>query len=631
MVLCLEEACTNAIRHSGSTEPLTVRLWLEGDLLRVLVRDHGVGFDTARFHREEVPSAEAAGGRGLFLISQVMDQVELRAVDGLEVRADKRITLRGACRLRQRHMPDRERQMLTAIMEGLPAGAEYLDRDFTIQIVNRQFERNIGMDRDRLVGRDHFDVLPSTGLRRFLERARDAGRGSEFKALPVELPARPERGLTYWDWRVAPVLDGTGAVGGLLLSSVDVTQEIKTQRFSDALSRISLKLTTSADGRNPMDEACRLAADAMGCDSLILARLDRAVWTSLHAIRFNRPSLPRVPGHWPELSLGSVDPSYIGDWRVDTRVSSDWKTAWPVHACLMAPLVRGGRVTGGLFFGTRERIQTFEAADREFARRCAAVMSASIENRRLVGELQRVAVTLQENLLHPLPTVAGLQFAFVSQPAHAPDLVGGDFHDVFKADEGHVVVLIGDVAGKGLRAAGLTETVRTAIRAYATVDHSPGYVMRKTSELLEMHELGPDQFVTAFLAVIELHTGLVRYVSAGHPPAVLAGQADTEYLTPDFVPPLGAWTGDFPVAEARLVPGDMMVLFTDGVTEARSSRGFFGERRVLRTVRALSRKGVQDVAEGLRDAAAQFGGELRDDLEVLAVRFVGVNGTRGPR
>ena len=67
----------------------------------------------------------------------------------------------------------------------------------------------------------------------------------------------------------------------------------------------------------------------------------------------------------------------------------------------------------------------------------------------------------------------------VMRAAHKAELVGGDFSDVFLLDEAHVAVLIGDVAGKGIRAAGLTETVRTAVRAFATIDASPAFVLQK--------------------------------------------------------------------------------------------------------------------------------------------------------
>ena len=518
---------------------------------------------------------------------------------------------------------EHEHQTLTAILEGAPAGALYLDREFTIRVVNRQVERDAGMTRARLIGRNYFEVMPEARLRRFLERARDAGRAVELSALPMELPARPDRGVTYWDWRAQPVANASGQVEGLVLSSIDVTTEVRSQRLSDALSRISLKLVDATDPTAALEGAGKLAVDALGCDTFLAARLDADRWTPLQSAQATPPTLMREPGRWPEPPGGNLDVSQVADWQADARVSPAWRQAWRLHACLFAPLVSNGRLTGGLFFGVRERPRTFDAAECEFARRCATVIAVVLDNMRLTGDLERGALTLQESLLRPLPLVRGLQLAAVSQPAHEADLVGGDFHDAFPADDDHVVLLVGDVTGKGLGAAGLTETVRTAVRAFAAIDHAPDYVMRKTSELLLRHEAARNQFVTAFMVTIDLRSGEFRYTSAGHPPAAQMSGAKVGYLPTRFAPPLGVWADEFPVGSGRLAVGDLLVLYTDGVTEARSARGMFGERRVLQAVRQCARSDVQEVAEGLRDAAVKFGGALRDDLEILAVRFAG--------
>jgi serine phosphatase RsbU (regulator of sigma subunit) len=97
---------------------------------------------------------------------------------------------------------------------------------------------------------------------------------------------------------------------------------------------------------------------------------------------------------------------------------------------------------------------------------------------------RNIATTLQENFIHEPPKVAGLEIAVVSQAAYEPELVGGDFSDVFVVDDTHVVALIGDVAGKGVRAARLTETVRAKMRAFASIGPSPALVLARTNELM---------------------------------------------------------------------------------------------------------------------------------------------------
>ncbi len=128
----------------------------------------------------------------------------------------------------------------------------------------------------------------------------------------------------------------------------------------------------------------------------------------------------------------------------------------------------------------------------------------------------------------------------VTKTAFEPDLVGGDFSDVFVVDDTHVVVLIGDVAGKGVRAAGLTETVRSTVRALATIDTSPAFILARSNELLLRFDPA-EPHVTAFLAVLDPHTGHLSYASAGHPAPVHLGAFTCRTLEVAFGPPLGTF------------------------------------------------------------------------------------------
>jgi serine phosphatase RsbU (regulator of sigma subunit) len=207
-----------------------------------------------------------------------------------------------------------------------------------------------------------------------------------------------------------------------------------------------------------------------------------------------------------------------------------------------------------------------------------------------------------------------------AQTAFEPELVGGDFRDVFAIDDTHVVVLIGDVAGKGVRAAGMTETVRAKIRAFATIDPSPAFVLSRTNDLLLRFD--PDEpHVTAFLAVIDPHTGHLSYASAGHPAPVHLSASSSRTLEVPFCPPLGSFECAHSGAHAVLALEDYLVFYTDGVTEARHDGELFGERRLLEVVSSLRGRSAQDVAEGLRAAALSFAGQLHDDLQVVVLRL----------
>jgi PAS domain S-box-containing protein len=255
------------------------------------------------------------------------------------------------------------------------------------------------------------------------------------------------------------------------------------------------------------------------------------------------------------------------------------------------------------------------------ARRSAE--QAAAENASLFAEQRRIATALQENFIRPLPVVPGLALGRVMRAAHKAELVGGDFSDVFLLDEQRVAVLIGDVAGKGIRAAGLTETVRTAVRAFATIDASPAFVLRKTNELLLRGgaPVGEAEFVTACLLVIDLRDGHVAHSSAGHPPVVHAGPFSCGLLDTVHGVPLGSLDWDYSDGHVTLALDDYLVLYTDGVTEARAQGRLFDEERLVETVCRLRRQPPSAVADGLLEAVTAYAGELKDDLLVLVLRF----------
>jgi two-component system, chemotaxis family, CheB/CheR fusion protein len=262
----------------------------------------------------------------------------------------------------------------------------------------------------------------------------------------------------------------------------------------------------------------------------------------------------------------------------------------------------------------------YETADNRIDGAVVTLFDIDEMTRRFAVQ-KRIATTLQENFIHELPVVPGLELGVVALAATQPELVGGDFSDVFLVDDSHVVVLIGDVAGKGVRAAGHTETVRSVVRTLASIDPSPTFVLGKTNDLLLRYD-SDEPHVTAFLAVLDPHTGHVDYASAGHPAPVHLGAFSARLLDVVYGPPLGSFAQPLAkTAHAMLTLEDYLVLYTDGVTEARREDDLFGEERLLKVVSQLRGRSAQEVAEGVRDAALAFGGRLGDDLQVVVLRL----------
>ena len=294
--------------------------------------------------------------------------------------------------------------------------------------------------------------------------------------------------------------------------------------------------------------------------------------------------------------------------------------AFTSHLSLNVPLSFGDRFVGLLATDDPGERREFSDRERRLIEGIGAQAAVAIENARLYEQQRNIATTLQENLRHPLPSIGGLELGTVSQTAFEPELVGGDFSDVFVLADGQVAILIGDVAGKGVRAAGLTETVRSTVRALAAIDSSPAFVLRKTSEALLRYETD-EPHVTAFLVVLDPATGHLSFASAGHPAPVHLGPYVCRPLQVDFGPPLGTFAIDYAATHATLTLDDYLVLYTDGVTEARRDDELFGESRLMAAAADLRGRSAQELADGLRDAALTFSGRLKDDLHIVTLRL----------
>ena len=338
-----------------------------------------------------------------------------------------------------------------------------------------------------------------------------------------------------------------------------------------------------------------------------------------------RYATPAKPGDGlaalDQLVAQVLDSGFLASERVDLSGGE--------LAVVVLPLSAEDRTTTALLIGhlTHEPLpqallDVYLAVAGLFESTIARLVSerAAIENARRFEEQRRIATALQENLVSPMPRVEGLAVGLVVQPAYAPELVGGDFSDVFLLEGSLVAVVIGDVAGKGIRAAGLTERVRSVVRAFATIDSSPAFILRKTNQLLLRRET-PREFVTAFLLVLDTRTGRATYSSAGHPPPVVCDAEGCRPLAMSFGVPLGSFDRDYVDAHVTLAPGQSLVLYTDGVIEARRARELFGEDQLLATVSSLRDSAPQELAEGVREAVTAFAGLLSDDLEVLALRL----------
>ncbi|HET9763876.1 MAG TPA: PP2C family protein-serine/threonine phosphatase, partial [Casimicrobiaceae bacterium] len=211
------------------------------------------------------------------------------------------------------------------------------------------------------------------------------------------------------------------------------------------------------------------------------------------------------------------------------------------------------------------------------------------------------------------------------QPARS---VGGDLYDAFMADPRRLFVAVADVSGKGLGAALFMAAVKSHLKSAALRGGGLGEVLTHAQEAIAVEN--PEQlFVTAFAAALDLETGMLEYANAGHePPLLVRRDGAVERLGSSGAPPLCV-VDDFayPTERAALLPGDALLAFTDGATEAMNASGeFFGAARLYEAVASLpARSDPATLVEHVRATVERFAGgaEAADDVTLLALRWEG--------
>lgn len=296
---------------------------------------------------------------------------------------------------------------------------------------------------------------------------------------------------------------------------------------------------------------------------------------------------------------------------------------------LIAPIPIDGPITGAI--AVVGRAGAFTAPDVKLAHAIAEQASVQIENAllhrrrveqaRLENEMQ-VAARVQADLLpHAWPDVDGLDLAATTRPASH---VCGDFYDVVPVPGGQLVATLGDVSGKGVPAALVMTMTRTLLRS-AIRAATPGDLERVLSlaAVSAYEELGGlDMFSTAVVASFDPAAMRVRYVNAGHAPVVYKPRDGRAQLLVADGPPLGMLAHAVGEAHDRaLGEGDLLVVATDGLNEARSPEGeLFGYERLLGLIDAEARQDAATIAHGLLASVEAFqNGRPRDDDQTVLV------------
>lgn len=304
-----------------------------------------------------------------------------------------------------------------------------------------------------------------------------------------------------------------------------------------------------------------------------------------------------------------------------------------LRAILCAPMLVQDRLIGVVYVDTAMRSGNFTESDLQLLNAVARQAGVAIENARLYkvavekGRLERelqMAREIQESLLpRRMPEFPGYEVAARWRSARE---VAGDFYDLFMLEQNTLSLVIADVSDKGAPAALFMASARSMIRSHAFAGMSPLETLGRTNDLIQ-EDTDSGMFVTVYYSLLR-SDGSSIHVNAGHNPPMIYRHAEREVqLMPRGGRAIG-WFPDNPLqtVELQLQPGDVMVYYTDGLTDAENRIGEpFGEQRLKLVLQAVATQSADMILQHVVEAVDSFckGTPAFDDLTLCVVRYLG--------
>ena len=288
---------------------------------------------------------------------------------------------------------------------------------------------------------------------------------------------------------------------------------------------------------------------------------------------------------------------------------------------LIVPMRRGEETIGFMSLGRKLSDQEFVPDEIEFLAGAADQTASAIYSLGLRKQAQEYeeAREIQERLLpKQIPQEPGFEISGSWHPARA---VGGDYFDVFELGDNKLGLCIGDVSGKGMPAALLMSNLQAVVKALATDHISPKELMEKVNRVM-WRNTTEDKFITLFYALVDVKRRTLQFTNAGHNAPILTRQDGTQVRLEEGGLIVGAFEESaYLQGRIDLRPGDRLVMFTDGITEAvNGEEQEFGEKRLVEASLCGRQLRAEALQNSLFDIVTEFcGGEFEDDATILVV------------
>jgi PAS domain S-box-containing protein len=540
----------------------------------------------------------------------------------------------------ERSEVERIRHHLAEVVRGTQDAVLSKDLNGIVTSWNRGAEALYGYTEEEAVGRHVSFIVPEDHKNeemRILDRVKRSERLETYETERIRKDgARVDVSLT-----VSPIEHPVLGIVGASVVARDITAERRRRRAQEFLVAATRALDASLDpsrtARTIVSTAVPAVAELCVIDFVrrdgwigdsVVAGADPAAAKRLEEIRRATPLDPDGshpvaqvlregrPMVWPDLtSSDSVAEVAQNEDHRRLMAEAGYRSA------AVVPLKARGRTLGGLSFLHAHSHLRYDSADLELLGELGERAALALDNARLYQERARIARTLQRGLRPPAPAdVPGLDIEVVFEAAGEGIDVGGDLYDVLPTEDG-CWVLIGDVAGKGSTAAGVSVALRHSVRGLIREIEEPEEVLLRLNEMLREGTTLND-FATALLMRMTRNGDgwHGRLAAAGHPDAIHVSEDGPAQLGGGAL--LGALSRTEVASHSIAVaPGDTLILYTDGWLEAGSVETHRQPEELAEMAHGLADAELSELTQRLhRDAVTRGGGALRDDMVILALR-----------
>ena len=516
--------------------------------------------------------------------------------------------------------------------ESIPFGIWQADAAGKLQYVSESFRAITGMTLEQMSENGWLSRLPPADAKNYLRRWNDRDSAGDFWEGEFRLHGVDGRLYAILS-RGVRIKDEWGATIGWTGMNLDITDRKRATDAVALLEDVGRQLTLSLEPNTILDRVATVCA-ARFADwvaihvtqddgSLRRAVVKQANPKDLQSI-VEQVANPRVidETHGPSTVVRTGKSELYTDVTDDMQVQGarddrlhGWLRALGMRSAMIVPLIARERAIGALTLGDTESGRRYTEKDLSVAEVLAVRTALAYQNALHYARESRVADTLQRaSLPSELPQLPGLRINATYIPGATESEIGGDWYDAFMLSDGKLGITIGDVAGKGLRAAVSMGVVRQALR-YATLDGlSPSAVLRRVNRHLYLEGTG---MVTAVIATLDLVNDRLVYAAAGHPAGLVSSPTgDVERITTSGLP-LGLFAqSTYTEVERELSAGELLVLYTDGLIE--NERDIErGERDLEAAIAAESRTASPNPAMSILHR--MIADTPKDDVAILTI------------